>query len=1106
MSPAFETVRILRVFVSSPGDVAAERDVMAELVDSINRTDGKTHGIRLELFRWEDDVVPQIGPKPQQVVDSQTSAYDVYLGIMSTRFGTPTGRYGSGTEKEFKDALKQWKAAGSPWITFYFDDAPTLSSKPDDVAQYLKVCEFREGLQKQGLYATYKGVRGSKDGFYEKVSLHLRKIIQHMATLQADPTPEPAPAQLSTGEVKVRKPAVPPEYIDWLLRRSNEVELMGLEVKHGSGVRLNHVYTPLATSSRPEETKRGGRGRDEDLMRGEQESKQLLLAFFDKQSLYVSGDPGSGKSTFCRWVTWLTCHGEMPSVDVPPPDEYRETFPDRLRGRLPVLVRLRDFWQFLTPAGVRSAALGTLEHVLELWLADQKYPGMDWACLKDHLEQGSAALMLDGVDEVPPVRKTDGDAWYPREMLLNALAEGVAYWTRAGNRVLVTSRPYGLTSEQQRRLALAHAPILGLDRHLQALLVRRWFLRLKEDHALGREAADAMIDHIHVEPGLDDLAVNPLLLTAMCIIYDEGKRLPHDKHTLYDRIIDTVLHRRYAERESIDVIRGRLAAVALGMHTGEALKQKREAPQAFASVKEIDRVLESYQKLDGSTDAGLRDVANAREDLLSRSGLLVDRGNEGASFYHLSIQEFLAAERFFLLHGRDQEHLADLLLMRAHAAGWRNTLSFVFGCLVATFKSHAGLECLKQFAGRLELPAPDPSRRGEEGGVWNSAVVLGDCLQILAGRKAAIPEDLTDLFQDCVEQAVEQEIAVKDRQTLAVALGRLGDPRVTVDLRMRTFPDDHSAYVKIPAGKYYVGDEKKPITIEEPYWLAEHPVTNWEYALFVDADGYLREEFWSDEGWQWVQSEGITAPEYWRHPEYNAPNQPVVGVSWWEAEAFSKWAGVRLPGADEAEAAARGPQGFEYPWGDDWEEGCCNGGEAALDGTSAVGIFPRDRSPFGVMDMAGNVLEWCVDSDASLRLIRGGCWWFGAGDCRAADRSRNQPQSRGDSLGFRVAAVPPGGPGDKRAEPRAQVETAKGGARRLVPERKAERGKEDTTEARRSPSRLIRGVCLPTESTREMAGNPCGDSSYAPCSLCLRGEPTLVVPTARTTRRLEAGP
>ncbi len=178
MTAAFETVRIVRVFVSSPGDVAEERAVMDEIVDPINRTDGRASGFRLELFRWEDDVTPQIGPKPQQVVDAQTPVYEIYVGILKHRFGTPAGRFGSGTEKEFRDALKRWGETGSPWILFYFCDDP-VNPRQLDLQQYGRVNDFRNELEKKhrGIYATYVGVRGSKDSFYEKASLHLREII-----------------------------------------------------------------------------------------------------------------------------------------------------------------------------------------------------------------------------------------------------------------------------------------------------------------------------------------------------------------------------------------------------------------------------------------------------------------------------------------------------------------------------------------------------------------------------------------------------------------------------------------------------------------------------------------------------------------------------------------------------------------------------------------------------------------------------------------------------------------------------------------------------------------------------------------------------------------
>ena len=77
------SVQVIRIFVSSPGDVAEERRVLDEVVERINRTDGRALGVRLELWKWEDDMVPQIGPRPQDVVDAQTPAdYDVYLGIL----------------------------------------------------------------------------------------------------------------------------------------------------------------------------------------------------------------------------------------------------------------------------------------------------------------------------------------------------------------------------------------------------------------------------------------------------------------------------------------------------------------------------------------------------------------------------------------------------------------------------------------------------------------------------------------------------------------------------------------------------------------------------------------------------------------------------------------------------------------------------------------------------------------------------------------------------------------------------------------------------------------------------------------------------------------
>lgn len=356
------------------------------------------------------------------------------------------------------------------------------------------------------------------------------------------------------------------------------------------------------------------------------------------------------------------------------------------------------------------------------------------------------------------------------------------------------------------------------------------------------------------------------------------------------------------------------------------------------------------------------------------------------------------------------ERMDELLVAHASNMDWRQTLCFFFDCLLGNRGADATIKYLRGVIRGLVPPAGRSGPAGEEDSIWKQAIVIGSCLRILAGRAAAIPDDLNRFFQDCVFRAIEQEINVTDRHALAAMLGHLGDPRVAVDLRLTGHPDDHPGYVQVPEGKYLVGDQKRPVTFAAPFWLSKYPVTNSQFALFIEDGGYRKPDLWSADGWKFVDEAHLTEPRFSRNPKFNAPNQPVVGVSWWEAEAFCRWAGGCLPTVDQSEAAARGPDGLEYPWGHQWTDGICNSHEANLGGTSAVGIFPRDRSPVGdAMDIAGNVLEWCDNgAPGPERVFRGGCWGYDAGHCRAAYCYGIEPTFANDSLSFRVAAVPPG--------------------------------------------------------------------------------------------------
>ncbi|MFP4441288.1 MAG: SUMF1/EgtB/PvdO family nonheme iron enzyme [Chloroflexaceae bacterium] len=181
--------------------------------------------------------------------------------------------------------------------------------------------------------------------------------------------------------------------------------------------------------------------------------------------------------------------------------------------------------------------------------------------------------------------------------------------------------------------------------------------------------------------------------------------------------------------------------------------------------------------------------------------------------------------------------------------------------------------------------------------------------------------------------------------------------------------------VEIPAGPFLMGsrdddplaaDDEQPqheLTLDT-YWIGQTEVTNAQFRPFVEGDGYTNQDYWTDVGWAWREEEGITAPCRWDDAEWNGADQPVVCVSWFEAVAYARWASaqtgqeLRLPTEAEWEKAARGPERLIYPWGDGWREGYANTKEAGIGTTTPVGSYPDGASPYGVLDMAGNVWEW----------------------------------------------------------------------------------------------------------------------------------------------------
>ncbi|MDF0675674.1 MAG: SUMF1/EgtB/PvdO family nonheme iron enzyme [Nitrospira sp.] len=211
--------------------------------------------------------------------------------------------------------------------------------------------------------------------------------------------------------------------------------------------------------------------------------------------------------------------------------------------------------------------------------------------------------------------------------------------------------------------------------------------------------------------------------------------------------------------------------------------------------------------------------------------------------------------------------------------------------------------------------------------------------------------------------------------------------------------------VKVPKGPFLYGHEKTRETIDHDYWIDRYPVTNKKYRAFIKAGGYKNRQYWSDDGWKWKVANSITGPAYWNDVKWNKGDHPVVGVSYYEAEAYATWAGKRLPTEQEWEKAARGEDGRQYPWGEGFDENLCNSSQSGIGHTTPVTQYPNGVSPHRCYDMAGNVWEWCADryDGHGQRAIRGGSWNYEPVYLRASARLRYSAVYRLDTIGFRLA-------------------------------------------------------------------------------------------------------
>ena len=348
---------------------------------------------------------------------------------------------------------------------------------------------------------------------------------------------------------------------------------------------------------------------------------------------------------------------------------------------------------------------------------------------------------------------------------------------------------------------------------------------------------------------------------------------------------------------------------------------------------------------------------------------------------------------------------------------------------------------------QLPLLSPPESRQYVDD-VRSKVLDVLDCTP-LEGRRLLEQGFAFGMITQHEQQHDETMLATHQLRSGAAALSAPTPPPPAVDVAKL------ASEVLIPAGPFTMGTSTEPWALDNerpahnvdvgPFWLDTFPVTNAQYLEFIDAGGYADPRLWSARGWEHRQEADLAAPQFWQRDgngwirrrfgmlEQIPGSEPVQHVTWFEADAYARWAGKRLPTEAEWEKAARHDpaqgRSRRYPWGDDDPTPeRANLGQQFLQ-PSPVGSYPAGASAYGVHQLIGDVWEWtCSDFTGypgfaawpyreysevffgmDLKVLRGGAWSVDPVVCRGTFRNWDLPIRRQIFAGFRCARDAEGG-------------------------------------------------------------------------------------------------
>jgi formylglycine-generating enzyme required for sulfatase activity len=899
---------------------------------------------------------------------------DVLIVVVAHRYGwVPSDQPGSDRTKSITwlECL-QARGAKPPHevLAFLVDDGAPWPS------QYRESYRLEEGVPAEEITRNLAKLREFKAwlsglGFRSKFTDHKDLQTQVLAALEDWKT------RHSAGRGKSRQLSrstnSPLIYLKWLCGQTSWIDIRGLQVGSGKAHRfpINDLYMPL-TTPRPD---------NRDHTRRQAQSVRLEEAL-QHRHLVIVGDPGAGKTTFLRRIALEQSQQRLGESG--PPTLGRSV------GQFPILIRIAELEEHVTnslgrdgaPAARHSPAW--LAHFLETqsreygWHLSEQF-------FKHKLRSKNTTVFLDGLDEAPDrVRRAD-----MAQLFENATT---AY---RDCQFIVTTRPAAY-KERSTLAGFQEVVIEELEEQaVEAFLVRWSECLFPEDPAGAQKHSRELLQALRAREEIRRMVRNPVMLTALAVVHWNERRLPEQRADLYESIVTWLARAREQrpKREPAERCLEALGRLALGMQTASgriAQIEKGRASQIiaphFRETAEPDRV------------ARAREFVDAEE---IDSGLIVSRGAL-IRFWHLTFQEYLAARAIAGLSDIDQLKML-FQGKRLYKSEWREVLLLLAGTLLVK-QGREKVDAL--FQAILDRLDKNPSLADRARCVALLGAVLIDLRPLAYHPPGPRYQEELDAVLGIFDSAPSETIDYEVRLEAARALGQAGDPRFRPENRADN-------WIEIPACSFSMGAQQAdanlanydpnaewdegPVEIRcvQAFLIGRYPVTKKEYAEFVDDNGYDDEAIWVNGGF------GVVPPRL-----QGVSNEPVDGISWYEAAAYCKWARCRLPTEVEWERAARGADSRRYPWGNEPPDATrANLGRGTSAAVTPVGLFPNGGTPEGIQDMAGNVWEW-VDSwyqSGDARVMRGGRGLSDPRSLRAAYRGRGYPKYGAAGIGFRCA-------------------------------------------------------------------------------------------------------